>query len=163
VVGKVLKPRGIKGELKVHILTDFPERFLDRSAYWVGKDENQAKKYGVKSARFHKGAVLIFFDQISSLEEAELLKDQFLYIDESDLTKTDDDFYYDHELVGLNVQSFDGKHSGVLKSVLHYPANDVYELELQGKTICIPATYEFVKLVDLENRLIKVERLDEFL
>ncbi len=163
IVGKVLKPRGLKGELKVQILTDFPERFKDRDAYWVGLTTDTKTHLHVEFAQLHQGIVLIKFKGIDSLEDAELLREQFLFVDESDLTVPDKDYYYDHQLIGFKVINTNDVQCGILKAVIHMPANDVYNVDYEGRSVLIPATYEFVVKIDVENQVIYVDRFDEFL
>ncbi len=163
VVGKILKPRGLKGELKVQILTDFPERFQDRTSYWVGLTIDNVQRLKVSSVRFHQDHILLFFENILSFDLAEALKGFYLFIDESELTETEEDFYYDHQLIGLEVKDASGSKCGVLKNVMHYPANDVYELDIKGQLIGIPAIYEFVKEVNVDGHYIIIDRLNEFL
>lgn len=60
VIGTVVAPFGIKGEVKVRVETDFPERFEGLKQVWLGSP-GQGQMTWIESVRFHQGVALIKF------------------------------------------------------------------------------------------------------
>ncbi|ACF14912.1 16S rRNA processing protein RimM [Chloroherpeton thalassium ATCC 35110] len=164
VVGEILKSRGLKGEVKVRVITDFPESFLERKSYYLGKTERDAHKVQVLAAKIHKGFAFLLLDGVDSVESADLLKGQFLFVDESQLMRVKGDFAYLHELIGLAVLDENEKLLGRLVDLQHMPSCDVYEIETADKQkVLIPAIDDFIVKVDVENKRVTVRRFEEFL
>lgn len=63
----------------------------------------------------------------------------------------------------MDVYNQDDKFIGKIKDVLTTLANDVYDVDYNGKSVYIPAVKEFVKKVDMENSIIKVNTIDGML
>jgi 16S rRNA processing protein RimM len=55
ITGVILKPKGLQGEVKVEMVTDFPETFLSRREYYAGKSENSVERLKVKKAALAAG------------------------------------------------------------------------------------------------------------
>ncbi|NTV45847.1 MAG: 16S rRNA processing protein RimM [Chlorobiales bacterium] len=163
VVGKIVKQRGLKGEVKVMIMTDFPESFKQRKAYFVGKNEESAKLMRVVSASLAGNVAYLRFAEITTPEEAEALKSSWIYIEESELMPLEEGKAYQHQLIGLDVFDDQGVCRGKLSGVFHMPASDVYEVESNGQKVLIPAIEEFLEDVDLVQKKISIRRFDEFL
>ena len=148
VVGKVLKPQGIDGSVKVEIITSFPEHFLDLKQVFIEK-ENKKQAYSIEHVRLSNRFVFIKFAGVDSIEEAELLRNQYLYIEEQELVPLKKDEYYVHELLGLKVFDEQGNYLGVIRDVWSYTANDVYVVKNeQGGELLLPAIKSVIKKVD---------------
>ncbi|MFQ3610269.1 MAG: ribosome maturation factor RimM [Fimbriimonadales bacterium] len=177
-VGVVLRPFGIKGELKVRLETDFPERFQPgaRLYYWVPpKPEpeepdafaprskrrrpprtTQPKECFIESVRWHGEALLIKLKGIDTLNDAEPLHGAWLVIPPEERMPLAEDEYYIDDLIGLEAFTEEGKRVGVLKRVIPGSVYDFYEI---GKHV-LPAVDEYILQIDLANRKIIV-RLPE--
>ena len=70
VIGKIVAPHGVRGDIRILPLTDKPEQFLDLD-YLLLPD---GRKLTVKAARFHKRMVLVTTAEIKSMNESELLR-----------------------------------------------------------------------------------------
>ncbi len=150
IVGKVLKPQGTNGSVKVEIITSFPEHFLDLKQVYIEK-ENKKQAYSIEQVRLSNRFVFIKFIGIDTIDQAEQLRDHYLYITQEDLTPLGEDEYYIHQLVGLKVYDEQGQFLGVLKDVLSYASNDVYVVESESKKeIMVPAVKSIIKKVDLK-------------
>lgn len=162
VVGKVLKPQGIKGELKVEVITSFPEHFTKlKKLYIIDKEPYSLRLESVKS---RQGFVFVKFEKIDNIEQAEKLRGQYLYIPEEELYPLAKDEYYHHQLIGLKIFSEDGEYIGELKEIESYAANDVYivEDESNGKLL-IPAIKDIIKKIDLNARRITIHVMEGLL
>lgn len=163
LTGIILKPKGLKGELKVQPVTDFPERFLTRRHYHVGKSPEEAVIRKVRSAKLHQGFAWLVFEGIGSREEAEAAVGQRLYVSEEELESLPDDRAWLHELVGLEVFDERDGRVGVISDVLQMPASDVYEVDTGERKVLVPAVDDFIKEVDLDKRIVMLRRFSEFL
>jgi 16S rRNA processing protein RimM len=158
-IGKVVAPFGIKGEVKVTIETDFPERFEDLDEVWLEPETGCGWVATVDSVRFHQTGALIKFQGCDDRNRAEELRGAELRIPESELMELEEDQFYVHDLLGLDVFTVSGEHVGHITYVLQGAANDVYVTE-RGM---IPAVKQFVKKVDLAERKIIVDPIEGML
>jgi 16S rRNA processing protein RimM len=164
LTGTILKPKGLKGELKVMPVTDYPERFLSRKEYYVGKSDGEAIRRNVVRASFAKGFAWLFFEGIETREDAESLCGMHLYIEEKELQPMPDDRAYVHDLVGLSVIDGSGSEAGMVTGLLQMPAHEVYEVTMSdGRVVLIPAIDEFITGIDTGKRQMTVPRFEEFL
>ncbi len=155
LIGKIVAPFGLKGEVKVVPFTDFPERFKETDEVYVGSEAaGQVRR--IESARIHKGSVLVKFEGISDMSAAENLRGAEIRIRESELVPLEEGRYYIHDLVGMEVLTTEGESLGKVKEVLTGSANDVYVTD----RAMIPAVREFVENIDLEKRRIIVKPVE---
>lgn len=160
IIGKVLKPKGLKGELKVEIITSFPEHFLDLKEVNIKNDLNW-KTYPVAAASLRDRFAFLKLKGIDSIKSAEALRNQFLYISEQDLTALAENEFYQHDLVGLQVFDEQDNLLGEIIDVESYAANDVYVLkDPQGKEHLLPAIEDVIRSVDIARGKMIICKLD---
>ena len=152
VVGRVVKPHGIRGEVVVHPETDNPKRFEEGSTMFVGD-----QPMTVRACCPHKGRLLVFFDGVEDRNAAELLRDVALEIDAADAVDLPEGSYYPHELQGCEVVDADGRSLGTLIRVDENPANDLWVVSQDGEEVLVPAVKEIVREVDLHTRRVVVD------
>ncbi|NTW63445.1 MAG: ribosome maturation factor RimM, partial [Chlorobiaceae bacterium] len=87
LTGTILKPKGLKGELKVLPVTDFPELFLSRTGYLAGKNDRSVTPLTVQKASLSKGFAWLFFEGVDTLEKAEKLSGIHLFVEEKALAR----------------------------------------------------------------------------
>lgn len=150
-VGRIVGTHGLKGEVKVQILTDFVERLdvgrrLRLRGDWIT----------VTGARVHKERLLLTLEGINNIDDAEELKWEYLEAPSDERPDLDEDEYVTADLVGLDVVTVEGETLGKVGDVLLMPAHDV----LVVGEIMIPAVKQFVKSVDLKDKKITVELIE---
>ncbi|MWV54542.1 ribosome maturation factor RimM [Chlorobium phaeovibrioides] len=163
LIGTILKPKGLKGELKVQPVTDFPDRFLSRTKYFAGRQPETVVPVNVKSATLSQGFAWLFFEGVDSREKAQEMAGMHLYIEEKECAPRPQNRAWLHELEGMRVKGRDGVEVGVLTAILPMPAHEVYEVRTGNGTVLIPAIDEFIDEISLEGGYIVVPRFDEFL
>lgn len=163
LTGIILKPKGLKGELKVQPMTDFPDNFLKRRHYHVGKSREEAVVRKVLSAKLNQGFAWIMLEGVTSREDAEAFAGSSLYVTEDALEPMQGNRAYIHELKGLEVFDERDGRVGVIADVLQMPAHDVYEIDTDAGKVLVPAVDEFIEEVDLEKGIVMVRRFSEFL
>ena len=156
-VGKVVAPFGIHGELKVLSLTDIPNRFAELETIHLGPDHI---RYQVKGVRHYKGEMVVLkLAGIEDVNTAETLRNQELVIPLSELTKLPPDSYYQHDIIGLQVVTLDGRLVGEIIDIMVTGSNDVYVIKAatNGKDVLVPAIKEVIKQVDLIGKMMYIE------
>ena len=148
-VGNIVGVHGIRGEVKVELLTDYPERFSPGATVYFGP-EGLARPARIEAARPHKGMMLVKFAGVPDRNAAELLRDTLLLIPEEQAMPLGEGENYAHDLIGLQVVTVDGRVLGKVAEILYTGANDVYVVNRPGAEVLIPALKEVVIKVDLE-------------
>ena len=153
VIGKIVAPHGVRGDIRILPLTEKPEQFLDLD-YLLLQD---GRKLTVKHAHFHKRMVLVTTEEIKSMNEAELLRDQEVLIKAEDLPELEEGQFYVADLIGLPVFDTEGKQIGTFKDSLSTGSNDVYVITVPGeKDILLPALKLYVKEINIAEKRIVV-------
>ena len=147
LVGKALRPRGLKGELRFELYTSDPMRFRSVQQFKLGDTAFDVEKISVEG-----DFAYIKFVGIDTVEEAEKHRGKSLYAKRSELPKLGGDKVYIADIIGCDV-IVDGDNIGELVDVLQYGSADVYVVKLLGKsgTVNFPALKEVVKSYDVEN------------
>jgi 16S rRNA processing protein RimM len=157
VVGKIVGAHGVRGEVKVSLLTDNPERFRPGARLFL-ETEEELLPVEVSSARPHKGMMLVKLASVPDRTAAELLQWRKLLIPEAEAMPLGEDENYAHDLIGLDVETVDGEALGKVAEILFTPANDVYVVGGPGGELLLPALRDVVLRVDLDagKMLVKV-------
>ncbi len=154
VIGKIVAPHGVRGDIRIMPLTDRPEQFLNLS-YLLLEDGRQLT---VKAARFHKRMVLVSTKEITTMNDAELLRDKKILIRAEDLPPLEEGRFYVADLIGLPVFDEDGKQLGTFKDSITTGSNDVYIIAVPGgKDLLIPALKIYVREINLQEKRIVVK------
>lgn len=157
-VGQIVNVHGLRGEVKVYPLTDYPERFDEIAYVFLAKEEQERK---IQSAKYNKNMAILKLEGIDSVEQAERLREQYLFIDRENLRELEEDEYLIADLIGMEVVDMQEKHIGVLKEVLPYSANDVYVVASdEGKEYMIPGLKQFVPRIDMSQGKIFIDPIE---
>ena len=155
-LGKVTAPQGIKGEVRVYPYTDEITRFSEIEAVLL---DGQKRK--IQNARYMKNMAVLKLEGIDDRNAAEAIRGKELLLSKEDLWEQPADTYFIDDLLGCSVASEDGSSVGMLKSIISRPAQDLYEIErADGSTFLLPAVKEFIKNVDLDNRIITIHLIN---
>ena len=160
VVGRLIGAHGITGEMRLHPLTDYPERFSTMTTLTVELEGKASLNLDVVSLVPYegKGVFLVRVSQVTDREGAEALKGYTVTISETERPQLDDDEYWIDDLIGLRILDGNtGDDLGELQDVLTTGSNDVYSiLTPSGKTQMLPALGEVILSVDLHAKIMKV-------
>lgn len=157
--GKITNVHGIKGEVKVKSLCDSLELLCEFDSFFL--DDKGNKQIKVINSKIHKNIAIMELDGIFDRNQAELLKNQILYIDRNFL-ELPEDTYFIQDLIGVNVLNYKDNSIiyGEIIDVVQTGANDVYHAKLGEKLYLIPAIPSVVKKVDLENNIMEITPLE---
>ncbi|MDE2966963.1 MAG: ribosome maturation factor RimM [Chloroflexota bacterium] len=158
-VGLVERPRGLKGEIKVLPLTDFPQRFDRGARVFIGGSSRT-----VQSSNWQKGRVYLYIDGVADRESAESLRGELIEIPDGERPSTGESFWYLDEIEGLRVVGGDGAALGTVREVLQTGANDVYIVDRgELRDLLVPALRDVVVDVDLGTGTMTVDLPDGLL
>jgi 16S rRNA processing protein RimM len=154
VIGKIVAPWGVRGEVKVAIETDFPERFEQLKRVYLGE---KATAFVLEGSRLHKRDALLKLGGCDDRDAAEKLRGQLVQIPIEEAMPLGEDEYYVYQIVGLDVWTTEGEHLGRVSEVLFTGANDVYVVQGEKGEILIPAIEDVVLEVDIAGGRLTVE------
>jgi 16S rRNA processing protein RimM len=163
VVGRVVRPHGVNGEVLVQILTDAPERFSPGAKLAAG-DPDDPPATGlldleIVAARPHQGRMLLRLAGYEDWDTAERLRGLLLSIPLEEARPLEDDEFWPHQLVGLEVVDQEGRRRGVVAEVLPGAAQDLLVVRRpDGGTALVPAAAALVT-VELEAGRVVVRAL----
>lgn len=156
-VARVLRPHGVRGEVRAEILSEYPEHLLTLKRLYLGDEYEPCQ---VESARLHKQFALIKLAGIEDRDAAEALRTRLLSVAIEDAIPLDTDEYYDFQLEGLDVVTDTGDLLGEIVEVLTVPgANDVFVVHGPRGEILIPVIEDVIIALDLEAGHIKIHPL----
>ena len=142
---------GVKGYVRVEVLTDFPRRFAPKSRLFI-----KGRPYVVEHSRIHGKLRAVKFEGVDSFAPAKALADVDLEVPVSELAALPEGSYYHYHLVGLQVRTTDGEELGELVEIMVTGSNDVYIVERDGKQVLIPAIPDVVQDVDIEGGVLTI-------
>src|SRR5262249_51203784 len=99
-VARILRPRGLKGEVVAEILTDFPDRFEALKEVTVVLPDAKRLELKIESCWFQNGRIVVKFDGVDSVEGAETLRNAEICVRESEAVELDEDEFFDWQLEG---------------------------------------------------------------
>ena len=147
-IGLIRKPHGVKGAIKVGPLCDDVARFKQLKIVYI--DNN---KYTVTSAQISQDEVILTLKEITSCNDAELLRNKEIQVDKKDAVKLEEGRYFIVDIIGCEVFVED-KSIGIIKEVLQHGAADVYVIKSKDTEIMVPALKKLLKVVDVEKKQI---------
>jgi 16S rRNA processing protein RimM len=160
VVGRIVRPHGVRGELTVDVRTDDPELRLAVGTVLATEPAADGPLTVVRT-RWHSGRLLVTFKGIEDRSGADALRGVLLLVDSADLEDvTDLDEFRDHQLIGLTVVATDGEHVGTVADVLHY-GQDLLVVTGSGRRagaeIMIPFVAAIVPDVNLAAGVLRID------
>jgi len=155
-VGKLGKPFGLRGEMRIEVYLDDLEVFSPGNDLFIGESRNCL---GVISFRASGKNFLIRLESIDTPEKARLLTNQTIYLPTKNLPTLGDGKYYYFQLIGMHVEDDEGNNVGTVAEIIETSANDVYVVleEITQKEILIPAIPSVILKIDIESNLIVVK------
>lgn len=148
VVGRVVRPHGLAGEVLVEVLSDAPDRFARGAQVTIGDvDANPRRTLTIAAIRLAQGRHLVRFDGFDDRTAAETLRGGLLSIPFAAARQLGDDEYWPHQLVGLAVVDSEGARRGVVTDVVPGAAHDLLAVALDaGGSALVPTVAALVTI-----------------
>jgi len=151
-VGRIGRAHGVRGEVSVQVLTDFPERFAKGAALFVGPEAATAPvPVRVESARPHHRRLLVRLDIAPDRTAAEGLTGQYLFIPTAEAADLGPGEFYPHELIGLAVAVAGGEDIGAVVEIMETGSADVLIVDGPRGKALIPMIDDVIDSIDLED------------
>jgi 16S rRNA processing protein RimM len=166
LVGEILRPHGVRGELRMRILTDYPERIGELETVYLGRSETDAhpKPYPVEQMRMNPPYGLLKLKGIGDRDQADKLRELFVMVSMADAVPLEEGEFYLYQLIGVSVETVEGEILGTITDVLETGANDVYIVNSpRYGEVLIPVTDETIIKTDIDASQIIVKLPDGLL
>ena len=150
LAGKVIRPHGLKGLLRIKSYAGSEASFLDEGTVFLKTVSGEIRKFSVASVKPHKNIFLMDVEDLNSIDAAEKYRGADILIKNEDLTQEEDAYFW-YEILGLKVYLDTGECVGSISRIIPTGANDIYVVKKGEKEVYIPAVYEVIKKIDLEN------------
>ncbi|HSJ59328.1 MAG TPA: ribosome maturation factor RimM [Anaerolineae bacterium] len=160
-VGQVVGVHGIRGEIKVDLIADDPDRFQTVDRVLIGPVDQEPVPWPIEAARSHKGRALLKLEGCEDRNCAEMLRGQLVHVAIEAAVPLEAEEYYEHQILDLEVWTGGGERLGTVVEILYTGANEVYVIETDsGSEVLIPAIDSVVRSIDLEAGRIIVDLLE---
>jgi 16S rRNA processing protein RimM len=157
VVGKLRHTHGVRGEILLDVITDFPERLQPGMTVFVGEQHRPER---IRSRRMHGQGLLLSFEGYTTPESMSALRNTLVYVPTAGRPPLPEGEYYHHQVLGLRVVSDEGGELGRISEILSTAAHDVYVIRSEGGAeILLPATDEVIIEIDLTQGLLRAHLL----
>ena len=144
LIGKILRPRGLKGELKVQILTNITTAFTNLKTIYIGKGASSAELFNVLKSSVQNGFAYLLVDGVATVEKAENFREKQVFVGKEALAIGADEVL-EIDLLGFEIVDLNGKKLGILKSIENYGGSDFLNLGIvSGEPLEIPYEDEFI-------------------
>jgi 16S rRNA processing protein RimM len=151
LLGRILGPHGLKGEVKIKSFTADP---LDVASYGAVTLKD-GRRFTFMRPRLQGDIVVAAIKGVADRNVAETLKGIDFGVDRDDLPETDDGEFYQADLIGLTVVDTRGQTVGEVLGFQHFGAGDLLEIKrATGATAFVPFADSMVPEVDMDERRI---------
>jgi len=159
-IGRVVKLHGVGGKIKVEYFGDDPGQFSRYREVFIQDSRDELQAHEIEEATPQPPRLIIRLKGVASVEKAQLLIGKEIFIHPAALPALEEGEYYWFEILGMSVETEEGKKIGKVKEILPTGANDVYVVQGTKREIYLPATEEVVQAVDTKNGVMRVIRME---
>jgi 16S rRNA processing protein RimM len=160
LVGKVSRPHGLGGLLRIWSYTESEETFLNSGKVYLRLESGQIRAHKVLSVIAHKNAFLMKLEGLHTVDAAEKCRNAAILMEKRSLQREGEDEYFWHELIGLEVYLNTGRSIGTIRHILRTGSNDIYVVQEGEKEILIPAIHDVVEEIDLDGKKMVVSEME---
>lgn len=166
LVGTIERPHGLRGEVVVNPLTDFGgERFVPGATLTTaraGQTPDGSTSLRIDDVRWHKGRPLVLFEGVETVEAADTLRGQGLWIAASARPALEPGLFYETDLVGCRVETVDGPDApgtavGTVQRVDGAPGATVLVVETPQGEVLVPLADAICRVIDPDARRIVID------
>jgi len=156
-IAKVVRVRGIHGEVLADILTDFPERFSNTKRVFLLSPEGKIEPLQVEHSWFHKDRIVLKFSGIDSIESAKRIVNCEVCVPESETVQLDEDEFFDWQLIGCSVETVDREKIGEVVDIMRTGGTEILVVDGLQKDYLIPFANSICIEVNIQEKLIRVD------
>ncbi len=155
LVGRILRPHGLRGEVKIEVLSDVPERFDPGRELWLSAPAARPRRVRIDSFRAGSGGALLGLEGCHTREQAEDLRGSRLEVGLSEVPEAPEGLFYHHQLIGCGcVDELRGE-LGEVVNVVEDGGGQLLEIERSaGRRLLVPFVEAIAVEVDVAERRI---------
>ncbi len=155
VLGRVVKPHGIRGLVKAILYAESWDPFSAMDGCWLGPPGGPYRRFGLERGTGQGQAVLLKLAGVDSPETAAGLVGCEIAIPRSQAPPPPEGSFYHYDILGLEVVE-DGTPLGSVQEIMETPAHDVYVIRGPRGEWLLPGTRAYIRRIDLEAGRIEV-------
>ncbi len=166
LLGRVLRPHGIRGELRLEILTAYPERIVSGKRVYLGTnpyDPASVSEHTVVQARKHQHYLILQLEAITTRNEAELWREHYVMVNMDEAVPLEEGEYYLYQLIGLNVITDEDEMLGTVTDTIETGANNVFVVHGPRGEVLLPDIDECILDIDIDAGTMTVHIMDGLL
>jgi 16S rRNA processing protein RimM len=159
LVARVVKVRGVRGEVAADLLTDFPERFEGLEELTAVAPGGGREALKLEGHWLHGERVVLKFAGYDTPEAAAALVGRDLGVPESEAVELEEGEFYDWQLEGCRAETIGGEELGTVQEVLH-TGGEAPVLVIRGeggREHLVPLAVSICVEVDVERKFIRVD------
>lgn len=156
-IAKIVKARGLRGELSADLLTDFPERFDDLERVYAVGNDGKSTELKLEKFWFQNDRIILKFAGFDTIETAETLRGCEICVPESEAVELDEGEFFDWELIDCTIETVEGEKIGRVKEVMRTGGTEILVVAGAEKEFLIPFAETICTEIDVENKLIRVD------
>jgi 16S rRNA processing protein RimM len=158
-VGRVVKPHGVKGRIKVDYFGETLDRFRYQKVF-IKDHSGRPEPFEVLEVISQPPRLILRLKGIEQIEGTERLIGKEILVQREDLSEPEEGEYYWFEILGMAVETEKGRRIGTVKKIFPTGANDVYVVEGKRGEIFLPAIEEVIQSIDRQKKVIQVVRME---
>lgn len=157
-IARIVRPRGLRGEAVAELLTDFPERFEGLEKVTAVLPGGQRRELNLQNAWFQKDRIVLKFEGLDSVEDAEALRDAEICVPEQDAVELEEGEFFDWQLEGCDAVTPEGELVGKVREIMRTGGTEILVIDVpDGREILIPFAESICTDVDTEGKRITVD------
>ncbi len=155
-LGRIVKAYGKKGEFNVVLDTDNPENYKDLKSVFLDLKGNLIP-YFIENIQIKNNKAIIKLKDVLTPEIAEMFVNAEIFLPLDHLPKLTGNKFYYHDIIGYSIIDKTYGSIGKVEKVLDLPQQAILQIKYKNKEILVPITDEIIKIVDRNNKQIKIE------
>ena len=155
-IGKILKPFGVRGHVRVQSLSDVPERFKELGTVTLNAPNGDCLETDVQSVRQIGEGYILGFSAFETPESAAQYRGALIQIPEQADLPREPDTFYQFELIGLRVENQEGQTVGTVEDILDYPHQQVLVIRHDEQEWLLPARKAMIESIDIGKGRIRL-------
>lgn len=158
-IGRILRPHGVRGELLLETLTEFPAHLAEVDTVYIGAEAEPAP-HPLRRARLHQKELLLQLGDCADRDAADAYRGQTVFIRQEQAAPLPPGRYYHHQIIGLAVVSDTGEALGNVAEILETGSADVYVVRGESGELLLPAIKDVILSIDLDAKRLTVHVLE---
>lgn len=150
-IGKVLRPHGVRGELRLEVYTESAANLETVETLYVG---DKQRPYPLEAARIHQKILLIKLKGCDDRDQADTFRGELISIAAESAAPLKPGQYYHHQIIGLKVVSDEGEALGTISEIIETGSNDVYVVKNGDTELLVPSIKSVVLKIEMDQMLV---------